>query len=111
MTGCAFDPFNPRRILLAGAVVLSVVTSAAPASAQMVCGNHEAIEKRLAENYKEVRTGVGLAANGALLELYTSEKGTFTVVLTRPNGLSCLMAVGEAWNSIAHPGLVNDKSA
>ena len=93
----------PRRALWAGAVFCLVSLVAAPATAQMVCGNHADIEKRLETGYQEYRTAVGLAHNNAMIEIYTSEKGTFTIVLTRPNGMSCLMAVGEGWESVGSP--------
>ena len=79
MTSETEVPFSLRRTLVAGAVASAVGLSAAPALAQMVCGNHADIEKRLEAGYKEVRTAIGLAANGGLIELYSSEDGTFTV--------------------------------
>ena len=95
---------SPRlRVALAAGAVGTLCLAAAPAHSQMVCGNHADIEKRLQTGYQEVRTGVGLAGNGGLIELYTSEKGTFTIVLTRPNGMSCLMAVGENWEAVKDP--------
>ena len=103
MTMVRRNPLFPRFTLAAGAAGVVVALSAAPALAQMVCGNHADIEKRLQEGYSEIRTGVGLAGNGGLIELYTSEKGTFTIVLTRPNGMSCLMAVGENWEQVKDP--------
>ena len=92
-----------RRKLAALFTILFLSVAATPAFAQMVCGNHTDIEKRLQTGYQEVRTGVGLAGNGGLIELYTSKKGTFTIVLTRPNGMSCLMAVGENWEQVKEP--------
>ena len=71
--------------------------------AGMVCGKHADIAKRLESGYQEVRTGIGLAGNGGLIELYVSDKRTFTIVLTRPNGLACLMAVGENWEVLKTP--------
>ena len=91
-------PFS--RAVLAGAVASAVGLSAAPAHSQLVCGAHENIDKRLRDGYSEVPAGSGLAANGGVITLYTSEKGTFTIVLTRPNGMSCLMAVGENFEFI-----------
>jgi len=91
-----------RKLLTVGAILTAAVV-ATPATAQMVCGKHADIAKRLESGYQEVRTGIGLAGNGGLIELYTSEKGTFTIVLTRPNGLSCLMAVGENWEVLKTP--------
>ena len=92
-----------KRKLAAVVLTLFLSIAATPAFAQMVCGNHADIEKRLQSGYQEVRTGVGVAGNGGLIELYTSEKGTFTIVLTRPNGMACLIAVGENWEAVKTP--------
>lgn len=93
----------PSRALAAGVVASAVAFSATPAFAQMVCGQREQIKQRLHDGYGEVPTGIGAAANGGVIELFTSERGTFTVVLTRPNGLSCLLAVGEGWETVKEP--------
>lgn len=82
-------------------VLLFVVAmSATPAFAQMVCGNHSDITRQLQAGYQEALSGIGVASNGGVIELYTSKKGTFTILLTRPNGMSCLMAVGQNWESV-----------
>lgn len=103
-------PF-PVRALAAGAVALPLSFGAAPALAQMVCSDHAKIVKRLQDGYQEIRAGVGLAANGALIELYTSETDTFTIVLVRPNGMACLMAVGDGWSEIKPSTPVHDATA
>ena len=37
-----------------------------------------------------------------MLELYASpETGTWTILVPLPNGLSCLVASGEAWERVA----------
>lgn len=93
--------FLLRRALAAGAVASAVGLSAAPAFAQ--CGPREAVEKRLWEGYKEVVVNRGLGANGMLVEVYAADSGTFTIVLTRPNGVSCVMAVGEGFEAVNDP--------
>lgn len=69
----------------------------APALAQMVCGKHADIVKRLTERFQEKRSGSGLGADGNLVELFTAKSGGWTILLTKPGGLTCLVAVGEHW--------------
>jgi hypothetical protein len=38
-----------------------------------------------------------------MIELYTSEKGTWTMLMTRPGGVSCIMAVGQSWENLPVP--------
>lgn len=40
---------------------------------------------------------MGLAGNGTAIEVFVSEAGTFTIVMTWPNGMSCLIAAGKDW--------------
>ena len=80
-----------------------VMLGASSASAQTVCGPHEEIIKRLETGYKESRTGFGLAGNGGLVELFVSEKGTWTFLFTRPDGVTCLMAAGGDWEKVDSP--------
>lgn len=34
------------------------------------------------------------------IEVYASPDGTWTIVTTRPDGMSCLMAAGQAWETL-----------
>lgn len=38
----------------------------------------------------------GLQPNGMLLEMYASPEGKWTVAITSPQGLSCMVAVGDS---------------
>ena len=40
---------------------------------------------------------MGLAGKGALVELYVSKEGTFTLVTTDTSGLSCIVGAGDSW--------------
>ena len=66
-------------------------------SAGMVV-DREAVAKELSEKHREKTVGMGLADNGGVLELFTSEGGeTWTVLLTMPNGASFVVGTGKAW--------------
>ncbi len=86
---------------LTGAVMAIMV--ATPASAQAVCGDRNEIVARLESGYQEKSSAMGVSTNGGLVELYTSEKGTWTLMLTQPNGTSCLIAAGNNWESLSDP--------
>ena len=75
-------------------------TAAAPAAAQMrtACLPHEAATSKLVEGYGEQRVGLGIGPSGnAVYELYVAETGTWTILVTRPNGTSCIAASGDSW--------------
>ena len=55
---------------------------------------------RLHTGYQEFMSALGLSTTGGVMELYTSKEGTWTLILTQPNGMSCLIAVGEGWQDI-----------
>ena len=61
----------------------------------VVCRPHAEITAKLEKKYGEVLIAMGLAGR-ALFEVYASEKGSFTVLLTRPEmkGVTCIQGAG-----------------
>lgn len=55
----------------------------------------------LATKYDEVQTARGIDARG-VIELWSSAE-SFTVMLSLPNGWSCLIAAGEGWEQLPPP--------
>lgn len=88
-------------VLLIGSSFIST----AAAAAQSVCGTHGTVSENLKKGYAEAPVSMGVTTNGAVIEVFASEKGTWTLVLTQPNGLSCLIAAGLDWESL--PTLVS----
>lgn len=90
-------------ILVILALVAMFLGSIKEADAQSVCGDYEEITDKLEASYQEYRHGLGLAANGSVIEIRVSETQTFTIIIVRPDGLTCLMAAGENWEGIKKP--------
>ncbi len=86
-----------RTIILASVVAGAL---ASPATAQMVCSERDKFLKHLGDGYREAPIAMGLASNGMILEVLASATGSWTIILTKPTGLSCVVASGEAWEKI-----------
>jgi hypothetical protein len=65
----------------------------------LACGKRADIEKMLKEQYGERAMAHGLAHTGAVAEIFTSPKGTWTIIATSPNGTSCMIGSGESWQT------------
>lgn len=92
-----------RLVLAMTAVSISALLAGPAFGAQNVCGKRADIVARLHDGYQEFNSAMGVATNGGLIELYTSEKGTWTLMLTQPDGVSCLIAAGNNWESLNKP--------
>lgn len=76
---------------------------AAPATAQDAprCLPRDALVETLATKYSESLTGGGLQNAKQVVEIWSSETGSFTVFVTRAGGFSCIVATGQSWHSIS----------
>ena len=82
------------RTALAFALLISLPALAQPPQ----CAKRTAILKTLSTKYGEVPIGVGLTANGSVLELLASGAGSWSIIVTDATGTTCPVAVGEAWS-------------
>ena len=64
------------------------------------CGSHKDVVAFLGTKYKETRIGMGLINAGQMMELYMSEQGSWTILITRPDGVTCFGPVGKNWMHI-----------
>ena len=92
-----------RRILIS----LTLVAAFLPTTiqAQATCAERSMVVEKLEGRYGEVFAGGGLQNSSSVFEVWFSEeKGTWTILMTRPNGMSCIMASGTNWHE-AGPAL------
>lgn len=65
------------------------------------CFKRPDLVKYLSSNFKEAPIAIGVTDAGMLLEVFTTKTGeTWTVAVTTPNGLTCLMATGQDWQIV-----------
>jgi len=85
-----------KRILTA-ALLFGMACTGPPVWA-LTCAPREALVARLTSEYAETLTARGLQNGAALIEVWSSEeRGSFTILLTRPDGISCVMSAGTHW--------------
>ena len=72
----------------------------AAAEAASMCMTRDGMLKALGEKYAEAPVAMGLAANGTVLEVLASADGSWTIIFTRPNGVTCVLADGQSWESV-----------
>jgi hypothetical protein len=80
-----------------------VGTLAEPGNAQpQNCAPREVVVERLADRYGETRQSMGLGANNAMVEVFASpSSGTWTITITSAHGITCLVASGQAFETLA----------
>ena len=67
---------------------------------QLPCNDRDLIIARLASQFSEAPVALGLTSAGGLLEVTTTENGEeWTILITSPQGISCIVATGENWRS------------
>jgi len=68
------------------------------------CAERSAIVSRLAQHYGESRQSVGLNHDNTLVEVFASlDTGSWTIAITQPGGLTCLVAAGQAYQYLNEP--------
>lgn len=71
-----------------------------------VCDLYSAVVAHLSDKYGETRTAYGIGTNGEVVEVFENEKkDTWTITVTAPGGLTCLVAAGAGWRKVppGHP--------
>ena len=90
-----------RKIFALAAGLLVPLTISGNAHAQLKCGDREAALAHLSNKYHEAPVAVGLATNGGVVEVLSTQDGsTWTIIVTMPNGKSCLIAAGQDWENV-----------
>lgn len=65
------------------------------------CAQRDIVIERLSNGYGETRRSIGLASNSSIVEMHASDDtGSWSITVTHPNGLTCLVAAGNSYEVI-----------
>ena len=90
------SPFKFAAVLAAA----SLFGSAGVASAATACGSHDALTKSLSTKFKEARRVMGVVNGRAVMEIFMSPQGSWTVLVTDTTGTACVIATGHDWQEV-----------
>lgn len=88
------------RYVLALSALLFISPSLSANAQGILCGTRTDIAAGLQTKFSETPVSIGLATNGSVIEVFASANGSFTVMMTAPNGRSCLIAAGQNWENL-----------
>lgn len=86
-----------RFVTLGLIVLLAGCAAMGEAGSSSACASRKEVVDRLKRGYSETPVAMGLSATGTVVEIFASPAGSFTIVLTNPKGVSCVMVAGDSW--------------
>ena len=88
------------KIFMTASVLLGIATASLPAQAQTLCNTRENIVAQLTEKFGEVNNGAGMQSANQMIEVWSSQKtGSWTIIASRADGISCVLASGRHWTN------------
>ena len=85
-------------------LLATTLTLAGPAHAQSGCQPRSDVVGKLETVHGKTRAALGVGEHGRqVLELFVDAEARWTILITRPNGLSCVAASGDSWTVIGTP--------
>lgn len=88
------------RYIRLAAIALIAMLIATEAGAAQLCASRSDFIAFLKGHFGEVEVGQGLSSRGHLVEVFVSPAGNWTILLSQPDGRSCLVDAGEAWVTV-----------
>ncbi|HSG96238.1 MAG TPA: hypothetical protein VLA28_12015 [Afifellaceae bacterium] len=99
-------PETLRRLLAwaiavaAFALLFAMLATTAPAQTQTQCGSRTRIVAVLAGKYGEAPKAIGSVSMQRFMEVYVSDTGSWTILMTDANNYSCIIAAGSDWEDV-----------
>jgi len=97
-------------ILILSVIVFLIANPTETPAQGRNCAPREVVVQRLAEKYGESRQAIGIGQQGMVMETFASvESGSWTITVTMPTGMTCLMASGQSFEALYEPAPIAGK--
>ncbi len=99
-------------LAVVAAIAAPALIAESVAAQSNVCAKREKLVSELQKSHGETRQSVGLQRNAGVIETFANtETGSWTIIVSLPTGMSCLVAAGEAFQKDAQKISLTDKGA
>ena len=82
------------------AVAAGLFAGAASAEQGPQCARHDKMVQLLAKKYRETPVSIGTVNQNRLMQFFASERGTWTILMTKTSGESCILAAGSNFEKL-----------
>ena len=91
-----------RTLKLSAAALIGLGASAALDTADAsMCDSRERMTSLLESRYKEAPIAIGVVSDRGVMEVYVSSgSGTWSIVVTTPQGKTCIIAAGQNFEEV-----------
>ncbi|WP_338529700.1 hypothetical protein [Nitratireductor thuwali] len=84
---------------LTALAAVALFTGAQQATSEAtICAPRDALVDQLRHQFDESQKAMGLLGQHAIMEVFASRQGSWTIVTTDTEGNSCILAAGESWD-------------
>jgi len=99
------------RFGLVAIAAAALLTAAAPATSQQgnICAARDDLVNQLGQQFRESQKAVGTLSEKAIMEVFVSQAGTWTILATDTSGNSCIIAAGQDWDEADSPLVVGNE--
>ena len=66
----------------------------------LACGERGEVLNKLGEQYDEKLTAFGVGSDGRMVEVLVGPVGTWTLLSTSPQGITCILGSGDGWRQL-----------
>lgn len=87
-------------------LILTCAASAASAQspiAEVICAPSDQMTQKLRTQFGASQTAIGIRNPEEVMEVWTDDRGEWTLVMTYASGKSCIVAMGEDWIDVPRP--------
>lgn len=84
---------------IAAAAIIPVSLPAATSTAANFCAERNEMVRSLADQFKENPAAVGMINDNAVIEVFVSQNGSWTILATGTDGKSCVLSAGVGWEA------------